>query len=314
MKKFSLLSLAFLIAIQIASIQTLAAQKLLPKYKVDKTFDMKSKDSVLYMAVNSKDQLCVLYSNGAVNIIMDNEGKKIASFKPEINGRPCCLAVDKDNLIYVVWTKFERNKNRSDDAFARYFVYSSDGTLKRTCRLPAVLNPVAAQFVGEKLVLADNAQSSLFVFNTDKGEPIARINKGIRICCGIFDFCPGPDKNSIMVANLGAFKVSSFSLDGTLIKEFGSRGKDLNQFQGCCNPVSVSCIPGGILTVEKSPTRVKIFDKEGRNAVSIEGVDDLVQGCIHIPLACDSKGNIYLASETNKNIIRCVPDKRTTKE
>lgn len=85
---------------------------------------------------------------------------------------------------------------------------------------------------------------------------------------------------------------------------FGQRGKKLNDFHGCCNPVSVASLStGAIVTVEKDPTRVKVFSKDGAKAIS--GIEELVQGCLHIPMAVDSKDNLYLASG-KKGMVKCV--------
>ena len=59
-----------------------------------------------------------------------------------------------------------------------------------------------------------------------------------------------------------------------------------------------------IVTVEKDPTRVKVFSKEG--AKQIEGIQELVEGCTYIPMTADSKDNLYLASP-DKGMIKCVP-------
>jgi len=90
--------------------------------------------------------------------------------------------------------------------------------------------------------------------------------------------------------------------------EFGQRGSKPDEFHGCCNPVNVGVLTdGSIITVEKSPTRVKIFDKEGKTSTKITGLTELVQGCSTIPIAVDSKGSIYLASEEKKCVVKCVP-------
>ena len=84
---------------------------------------------------------------------------------------------------------------------------------------------------------------------------------------------------------------------------FGQRGNTIDDFHGCCNPVSVAFLSnGGIVTVEKDPTRIKIYSKEG--AKKVEGIDELVKGCAYIPMTVDRNDNVYLASKTD-GIVKC---------
>ena len=107
-----------------------------------------------------------------------------------------------------------------------------------------------------------------------------------------------------MVANLGAFRVQSFDLTGKSLMSFGKRGRELDAFHGCCNPVSVASLNNGaIVTVEKDPTQIKVFSKEGPSLIA--GIDELVKGCSYIPMAVDKDDNLYLASP-EKGIVKCI--------
>ena len=106
------------------------------------------------------------------------------------------------------------------------------------------------------------------------------------------------------MANIGAFRVQSYDFSGNNIIAFGQRGNTIDDFHGCCNPVSVAFLSNGaIVTVEKSPTRVKIYSKEG--ARQIAGIEELVEGCTYIPMIVDSNDNLYLAS-AKKGMVKCV--------
>jgi hypothetical protein len=186
-------------------------------------------------------------------------------------------------------------------------VFDPKGTKLKTAKLANLKSAQAAKIVGGKLVVADLTARALVFMDLETGEETGRIDKGLRLCCGIFDFCEAPG-NTVAISNLGAFKLQQYDFDGKLLSEFGKRGRDLDDFQGCCNPVSAGYLPNGqILTVEKSPTRIKIYDAEGKNAKQIEGVEELVKGCSFIPVAIDSKGNIYLAANSKSYIVKCVP-------
>jgi hypothetical protein len=67
--------------------------------------------------------------------------------------------------------------------------------------------------------------------------------------------------------------------------------------------VSFKLNTGAIVAVEKDPTRVKIFSKDG--VKQIKGIEELEQGCSHIPMAVDANDNLYLASR-EKGIVKCV--------
>jgi hypothetical protein len=58
-----------------------------------------------------------------------------------------------------------------------------------------------------------------------------------------------------------------------------------------------------LVTVEKDPTSVKIFSKDG--VKQIEGIQELVKGCSYIPMIVDNNDNLYLASD-KKGLVKCV--------
>ena len=185
-------------------------------------------------------------------------------------------------------------------------IFNATGEKLKSMKFDKLKSAQAARIVDNKLVIADLSARTLVFMDLETGKEMTRIKNGLRLCCGIFDFCEAPD-NTIAVSNLGAFKLQRYDLNGKLVSEFGKRGRELDDFQRCCNPVSASYLPGGeILTVEKSPTRIKIYDANGTNEKQIEGVEELVKGCSFVPTAVDSKGNIYLAANSKGYIVKCV--------
>ncbi len=159
------------------------------------------------------------------------------------------------------------------------------------------------------MAIGDFDRSQIVFYDVSGAEPkvTRKISKIFRLCCGIFDFCPGVEADTVVAGNLGAFKVQMFKA-GEKTGEFGARGEKPEEFRGCCNPVNVGLLAdGSIITVEKDPTRVKIFDKDNKTCVKITGLTELVEGCSTIPIAVDGKGSIYLASDTKKCVVKCVP-------
>lgn len=285
-----------------------------PAYKVDTSYDTNAEAGVVYMAITSKDEVCVLFADGTVKVF-DTDGKEKISFKAELDGIKCAIAAD-NSKIYVIATEFDKDafkkaggKIPKGAVYVNYGIFDMTGKKEKSIPVAGALNPASARIIKDKLVIADKAQCAILICDVKTGKIKKTINEGFHICCGIFDFCKGP-KDTIMVANLGAFKVSSFSITGAFVGDFGKRGKGIDDFHGCCNPVSVAVLPdGSIATVEKDTTRVKIYDKKGKKANLISGIDELVKGCTHIPMVTDSKGNIYLASKASNKIIKCVADK-----
>ena len=306
------LALFVLMAVILGSVRTVDADNGTPQYGVDNSYKVQLPSVVLYMATDPQDNIWALLQDGTVAGI-DPSGKQITSFTPKIDGQPESIATDsKGNLtllssrLKLVDFKYNGKRfKRTIPVQANYLILDQSGKELKRGELKGVMTASAARYSKNILVVADNIQSSLIFYDLAADKIINKTSKGIRLCCGIFDFWVDPD-GSILVASLAAFKVLSFNPSGEEGKElFGKRGPDLDDFHGCCNPVSVARLPDkSIVTVEKDTTRIKIYDPQGKHAKVIEGVRELVKGCLHIPLAVDSEGNIFLASDKGA-IIKC---------
>ena len=182
-------------------------------------------------------------------------------------------------------------------------VYTPQGELLREFKLSANLTASGARILEDQLLVADHRNRIIAMYDIKTGEAESRI-ANLRACCSILDFDVN-DKNEVLVANIGAFRVQGFDLSGKTIISFGQRGNGLDEFHGCCNPVSVAYLSsGGIVTVEKDPTRIKVYSRDGARA--IEGIMELVEGCSYIPMIVDSNDNVYLAS-AQQGIVKCSP-------
>jgi len=305
MKKLSLL-----IALTALSASVLAT----PDYEAKKKIgEGKFKGSISYLAMGG-DMVYALEEAGKVHAFSTDSCEGKMSFDTGLKNTKA-IAVNAEGEIFVfATTTREEEKTHNNRKYKVQVptgvtckIFDAEGKELRTLKLDALKSAKAAKFVGDKLVVADLQQRALIYLNPETGEKTAEMKKGLRLCCGIFDFCVGPE-NTVAVSNLGAFQVQQYDLDGNLIKAFGKRGKDLGDFHGCCNPVSAGYLAGGsIVTVEKSPTRIKIYDADGKNAKLIDGVEELVQGCSYIPVAIDGEGNIFLAASRKGYIVKCVP-------
>lgn len=278
-------------------------------YKVDVNFKGVKHQGIIYLGVFKNNNLCALQSDGVVKIL-NTEGDELKVLKPELTGAATSVAVDKANQIYIICTlqKKVRKKHRGKSydrmvaVGVECTVLNEKGEQINKYRLADLKTGTGARVCDGTLIVSDCQNKSIVMFDSKTGQQTESIER-IRTCCGILDFSVN-EKKELLVANLGAFRVDGFDLKGKQLLAFGQRGKSLNDFHGCCNPVSVNSLSNGaIVTVEKDPTRIKIYSKEG--AKQIEGIEELVKGCSHIPLIVDSKDNLYLASK-DKGIVKCI--------
>ena len=281
-------------------------------YRVDGQIGKGQLGQISQIAIGANDTLCVLENNGKVSIF-NSDGSAAGTIDTGMKNTDA-IATDPNGKIHILSTLTKTKKVKVGARMRKVHipigvecgVFDASGNKLKTMKLDNLKSAKAARIVGGKLVVADLTARALVFMDVETGTETGRIKKGLRLCCGIFDFCEAPN-NTIAVSNLGAFKLQQFDLDGKLLLEFGKRGRGIDDFQGCCNPVSAAYLPGGrIVTVEKDPTRIKIYDADGKNAQKIENIEELVKGCEFIPVAIDSKGTIYLAANTKGYIVKCV--------
>lgn len=278
-------------------------------YKVDKSFKGIKFSSVNYLASINKTNVCALKRGRHVVIISPN-GKELNKFKLTSRAGASSLATDKDDNIYVFTSlrKMVKKKVRGKIAKkninlgVKCEIFSDKGKLKNTFTLKGISKASGAKVADGKIILSDCGYRKVAFYDKTNGKLVSEI-KNMRSCCGILDICVN-NKNEVLVANLGAFRVQSYDINGNNKLTFGKKGKTMDDFLGCCNPVSVGSLNNGaIITVEKDPTRIKVYSKEG--AKKIIGIDELVEGCSYIPMAIDNNDNIYLAS-AKKGIVKCI--------
>ncbi len=278
-------------------------------YKVDNKFDGAAFKGAKYLGVLKNGNLVALNNDKTIAII-DGNGKLIKSFAASTTAVPSTLAVDENDNIFVlvpeekeVEVEYRGRKSKRKEIVAYSCdKYSADGNKLGSFALNGIKHATGARAASGKLMVADMSGRGIDIFNATTGTQEAEV-KDMRPCCGILDFDVN-DKNELLVANLGAFRVQKYDMTGKQQLAFGSRGEDVSAFHGCCNPVSVAYLSNGaIVTVEKDPTRVKVFSKEGAKVIA--GIEEMVKGCSYIPMIVDGKDNLYLASPT-KGIVRCV--------
>ena len=125
--------LAILLAATLAALPLMAKTQA-PAYKVDDSYKVQLRSSALYMAVDSKGAIWALLRSGEV-VRISPEGKELKRFKPEMEGVPTTLALDKKDNITVLSTKMEqktfkikgRTITRNVPVAAYYAIYDATG-------------------------------------------------------------------------------------------------------------------------------------------------------------------------------------------
>jgi hypothetical protein len=118
--------------------------------------------------------------------------------------------------------------------------------------------------------------------------------------------------DQIYATDSGRHQVTSWKLDGTNAGNFGKFGlASAEDFVGCCNPVNLAIAADGkIITAEKVIARVKIYNQSGK-LLSLIGPEHFDPKCIHLYLAVDSKGRIFVGDPVRLNIQVFTPLSKT---
>jgi DNA-binding beta-propeller fold protein YncE len=296
-----------------AAVQDVAAAKrgaspdaVAPDYVIDTGFNVGFGGKIASIALIDDSKMAIAMRDNKLVIADTVSGSAISKVQLE-GDAPSAMTVDKSGNIYILCTSWKmkamkyrgRSYKRRVANGLQCKVFDSTGKLKRKFDINGAKSAKSAAFLNGKLVVADDRSRSLAFVNPKDGSVDKKVGKGIRLCCGIFGIAPSQDGKNVLVANLGAFKVQSYNENGFSGFSFGKKGRRLQDFHGCCNPLNVAQLPGGaIITAEKDPTRIKIYNADGSRVKSIPGVEELVKGCYYIPMSIDSKGNIYLVAKS----------------
>ena len=279
------------------------------KYAINKSFDGKALTNVKYLAMLRNNNVCALFNDGKIKFI-NPKGKVVKEIDPKTKEKVTTICSHKDvDMIFALYPLKKEVSKKIRGKMMKYnecYAYSCKvfnllGEEVKDFKLEGITSAFGSRVFDNRLLVSDYNKKSITVFDVNSAEKVSEI-KGLRPCCLILDFSINA-KKEILVANLGAFRVNAFDISGKSLLAFGKRGRGINEFHGCYNPVSVAYLnSGAIVTVEKDPTRVKVYSNEG--AKVIQGIQELVEGCSYIPMIVDTKDNLYLASP-KKGMIKC---------
>jgi hypothetical protein len=241
--------------------------------------------SLVGIAIGAGDRIFAL-GDEAVRIF-EHSGAEVRSWRAPANA--VCITGSRDERVYL-------------GVAGRIEVFDSAGIHKHgfdagEAGRPAIIT--AIKVLPKEILVADAAARYIRRYDHD-GKQIGAIGNqsktgGFMLPNRSLDI--DVDSRGVVVAtDSGRHRVSSWTLDGVPIRNFGKFGLwSAEDFVGCCNPVNVAFAPGGrIVTAEKVVPRIKIYNAEGRllGLISPENFDPK---CTHLHLAVDSKGRILVA-------------------
>jgi hypothetical protein len=308
--------LSCLFALTLSALSVNALGEKVSNYAVDKELGKGTfTDQIGYIALDSAERLLV--PQGSTIMVIDpTSGSTVTSFDSGI--KPITSIAADAEAIYVLSVKTEQTTREISGKKYKMNTpvgvickkFDMQGKNEKEISLPEAKSARSARIHKGQLYLADTQARKVLVYNLSTGKKEAEIGNNLRLCCGIFDFCVDQSTGDVLIANLGAFAVQRYTASGQLKNAFGKRGEAEAEFGGCCNPVSVEVLSdGALVTVEKDPSKVKLYDSQGKLLASLPGVTKLVEGCGRVPVIRDSKNNIFIAANRDGNVavIKCSP-------
>ncbi len=252
------------------------------------------------IAIGPKDVRLVAAHQSVYEVGSTGDAREIVSLEQPVR----CLAIDSQSNVYIgVRDHIE--------------VYTLSGKLIQKWDRPdqeALMTDISV--VGERVFLADSGSRVIWEYNT-AGELQRKISRNATFAAPAGFFSLSADSNGrIFAANPLRHRVEMYNSGGEFAGAWGSRSRTLEGFQGCCNPVSVSIAPSGhVLTAERGPGRVKLFDSKGKLQALVAGPEhftenntaaakDQSMNCTTggFDVAVDALGNVHVLDLTSGNL------------
>jgi sugar lactone lactonase YvrE len=262
-----------------------ASMKLEVEYSTPIVLRGTFRQSLSGIAVGPNDRIFVL-GDGEVRIF-ERDGREVRNWKAP-NGASC-IAVSDEARVYF-------------GAAGRVEIYDIEGSHKAGFDAsepgkPADITAIRVRL--REILVADAAVRYVRRYGYD-GKHLGAV--GTQTKTGGF-MLPNhsldidvDSKGVLIAADSGRHRVSSWTLDGTPIRQFGKFGLlNPGDFVGCCNPVNIALTPDGkIVTAEKVIPRIKVYNTEGK-LLALIGPEHFDSKCTRLHLAIDSQGRILVA-------------------
>lgn len=229
-----------------------------------------------------------IYVTGDSSLLVIDKSSNLI-LRKKINKPTRCLAISKDNKIYLAVTNHIE-------------VFSND------CRNLAIWKPQNDSSVITSIALKDNiayvADGQLnFVYKYNLyGKLLKTIGSSdttdetsrFIIPSYYFDIALDPE-GFLWVVNPGRHILVSFNDKEEIRSYWGNASASLEGFCGCCNPTHIAILDdGSFITSEKGIVRVKKYNPSGEFNCAIAGSEKFVKNSKGLDIAVDSKQNIYV--------------------
>ena len=248
--------------------------------------------SLTGLAADSADRIYVL--GDGVLFLFAPDGKLLRNWKAPEQAR-CLGAGPDDRVCFGVAGGVE--------------IYNSAGTRVGGFRVGEPGRPAAVTSVkmynGD--ILVADASARIIRRYSPGGKQLGLIGshgkiRGFMLPNGSLDM-DVDTKGIVYATDSGRHRVARWTLSGTPAGGFGKFGQaKLEDFVGCCNPVNLALARDGkIVTAEKVTARVKVYNAAG-GLLGLIGPEHFDPKCLHLHLAVDSKGRIFVGDPVRLEI------------
>ena len=248
----------------------------------------------------------------ALHVLSPN-GQKRAEIS--LDGSPSCLAVassrhDRPGQLYV------GNGKRID-------VFDTEGRPVNSWNVPnnnAILTSIAV--ANSDVFVADAGNQVIWRFDTagnlqgEIGASADGQSQGqFNVPSSYFDLAISPEQ-LLHVANPGALRIETYTIDGNLEMRWGEAGSRVEDFFGCCNPSQFAVLPKGqIVTSEKGVPRVKVYSEFGELECVVAGPQqlDVAEAELGDPRATTSKAVFDVAADSRGRVLVLDPRRQSVR-
>ena len=221
------------------------------------------------IAVGSDD---LLYVVGDLNVVvLDPDGRMVANIG--VSERPLCVDVAEDGAIFV---GFRSRVGVFDRKGARLSLWDVPGDRTLLTAIALDGNDLFLADAGNKFVWHYDFTGKLIGKIGEKGGARENLQTLFVVPSPFFDLAIGPD-GLLRVANSGRHRVEVFTKSGCVVSSWGRPSLAIEGFCGCCNPVNISSLSDGFVTVEKGIPRIKVYDADGRFRSVVADTKTLVE-------------------------------------
>jgi sugar lactone lactonase YvrE len=204
-----------------------------------------------------KDRIYVCDTAISTLAVIDFKEKRftyLASAAAARLSKPINIAIDEDGTKYVA------------DSARGVLVFDADDRYVGELKVEGGVKPTDIAVHGNRLYLADLANSRVVVLDKDTGQQVLTIPRDDDRSAQARLYSPvnlAVDRaGDLFVSDLGAFRVVEYDRDGAYVRSFGGAGDAPGQF---ARPKGIALDDAGLLYVVDAASQVvQIFDPEGK--------------------------------------------------